>query len=134
MGIGIHLVSAPIVAATNISVGQHPQAKVFGLTIDVDTVWATLIAGLIVVVLGTLLRSGATSGVPGKFQLAWELAVQAAQKQVDDPIGPRGAKGGPLALPIFIFIFICNLFEVIGIGSTYEILPAPTSDINLPLA
>jgi F-type H+-transporting ATPase subunit a len=134
MGIGIHLVSAPIVAATNISVGQHPQAKVFGLTIDVDTVWATLIAGLIVVALGTVLRSRATSGVPGKFQLAWELAVGAVQKQVDDSIGPRGAKVVPLALTIFIFIFICNLFEVIGIGSTYEILPAPTSDINLPLA
>jgi len=56
------------------------------------------------------------------------------QKQVDDSIGPRGAKVVPLALTLFIFIFTCNLFEVIGIGSRFEVLPAPTSDINLPLA
>ncbi len=106
----------------------------FGLTIDVDTVWATIIAGLIVVALGLVLRAKATSGVPGKFQLLWELGVGAVQRQVDDSIGPRGAKVVPLALTLFVFIFICNLFEALGIGSHFEFLPAPTSDINLPLA
>jgi ATP synthase subunit 6 len=76
----------------------------------------------------------ATNGVPGKFQLLWELAVGAVQKQVDDTIGPRGAKVVPLALTLFVFIFTCNLFEALSIGSTYDWLPAPTSDVNLPLA
>ena len=130
---GLPLLNAPLMASS-ITVGVHPTAKLGPLTIDVDTVWATLIAGVVVVALGLVLRRKATLGVPGKFQLLWEMAVGAVQKQVDDSIGPRGAKVVPLALTLFIFIFVCNLFEVVGIGSTYEVLPAPTSDINLPLA
>ena len=130
---GIHLLSAPLVAST-ISVGEHPQVQLGPLTIDIDTVWATVIAGLIVALLGLLLRRKTTSGVPGKFQLCWEMAVEAVQKQVDESIGPRGAKVVPLALTLFVFIFICNLFEVLSIGARFEVLPAPTSDINLPLA
>ena len=83
---------------------------------------------------GMLLRRQATSGVPGKLQAAWEMGVEAVPKQVDDSIGPAGAKVVPLALTLFVFIFICNLFEVLGIGAKYEWLPAPTGDINLPLA
>jgi F-type H+-transporting ATPase subunit a len=133
MGAGSVLLQAPLLAS-DITVGEHPQAKWGPLTVNVDIVWATVIAGLVVVVLGMYLRSRATSGVPGKFQLAWELAVGAVQRQVDESIGPRGAKVVPLALTLFVFIFTCNLFEVLGIGSRYEFLPAPTSDINLPLA
>jgi F-type H+-transporting ATPase subunit a len=133
VSVGLMLLKAPLLAS-DITVGEHPQAKVGPLTINVDIVWATIIAGLVVVGLGAFLRSRATSGVPGKFQLVWELAVGAVQKQVNDSIGPRGAKVVPLALTLFVFIFTCNLFEVLGIGSRYEFLPAPTSDINLPLA
>jgi F-type H+-transporting ATPase subunit a len=118
----------------DISVGDHVERQVFGLTINMDIVWATLIAGLVVITLGLILRAKATSGVPGKFQLLWEMAVGAVQTQVEDSIGPRGAKVVPLALTLFIFIFTCNLFEVLSIGSKLEWLPAPTSDINLPLA
>jgi F-type H+-transporting ATPase subunit a len=118
----------------DISVGDHVQRKIGPLTINVDIVWATLIAGAIVITLGLILRSKATSGVPGKFQLLWELAVGAVKTQVDDSIGPRGANVIPLALTLFVFIFTCNLFEVVGIGSKLDVLPAPTSDINLPLA
>ena len=73
----------------DISVGDHVQRKIGPLTINVDIVWATLIAGAIVITLGLILRSRATSGVPGKFQLLWEMAVGAVQTQVDDSIGPR---------------------------------------------
>jgi len=118
----------------DISVGDHVQRKLFGLTVNVDIIWATCIAGLVVIILGLVLRAKATSGVPGKFQLLWEMAVGAVQTQVEDSIGPGGAKIVPLALTLFIFIFTCNLFEVLSIGSKLEWLPAPTSDINLPLA
>jgi F-type H+-transporting ATPase subunit a len=127
------LLTSPI-SASDITVGVHPQAKWGPLTVNVDIVWATLIAGAIVIAFGLFLRAKATSGVPNKFQLCWELAVGAVQRQVNDGIGPRGARVVPLALTIFVLIFTCNLFEVLGIGSTYEFLPAPTSDINLPAA
>ena len=120
--------------ASDITVGVHPQQKWGPLTVNVDIVWATVIACLLIVIAGLVLRRRATSGVPGKFQLLWEMAVEAIQGQVYDSIGPQGPRIVPLALTLFVLIFTCNLFEVLGIGSTYEFLPAPTSDINLPLA
>lgn len=123
-----------LMIASDISVGDHVQGKLFGLTVDWDTVWATCIAAVIVIALGLLLRAKVTSGVPGKYQAVWEMAYEAVHKQVDDSIGPRGYFVIPLALTIFVFIFTCNLFESVGIGAHFDLLPAPTSDINLPLA
>ncbi len=130
---GLHLLSAPLVGI-DITPGVHETVKVAGLTLNLDIIWATVIAGLVVLTMGLVLRAKATSGVPGKFQLVWEMGVEAVQKQVNDSIGPRGAKVIPLALTLFVFIFTCNLFEVLSIGSTIDWLPAPTSDINLPMA
>jgi len=39
-----------------------------------------------------------------------------------------------LAMSIFIFILVCNWIEVIPSGHNPEWFPAPTSDVNLPLA
>ncbi len=132
MGLG-SLLSTPTLA-TDITVAAHPEVHVAGLTINIDIVWATAIACLVIVFMGLVLRAKATSGVPGKFQLIWEMGVEGVSRQVDESIGPEGARIVPLALTLFVLIFTCNLFEVLGIGATYEFLPAPTSDINLPLA
>ncbi len=120
--------------AINISVGDRVQRTLFGIKFDLDIVWATMIAAAIVIILGLILRAQATSGVPGKFQLVWEMAIGAIKKQVEESIGPRGAAIVPLALTLFVFIFVCNLFEVLSIGAKLEWLPAPTSDVNLPFA
>jgi F-type H+-transporting ATPase subunit a len=120
--------------AANINVGEHIQKKIFGLTLDLDTLWATGAAMVIVVILGLYLRSRATAGVPGKMQLVWEMGVSAVGKQVEGSIGPRGMAVVPLAVALFVFILIANWFEALGIGSPIEWLPAPTGDINLTLA
>ncbi len=120
--------------AANISVGDHVQRKLFGLTVNVDTLWATAAAMVIVIVIGLALRARATAGVPGKVQLAFELGVSAVRRQVEGSIGERGMAVVPLAAALFIFILVANWFEILGTGSSIEWLPAPTSDINLPLA
>jgi len=38
--------------------------------------------------LGLLLRSRATSGVPGRLQLVWESIVGQVRSQVEEQIGP----------------------------------------------
>ena len=123
----------PLVA-TNISVGTHITSKLFGLTMDVDTLWATGIALLIVVGLGLMLRHQVTSGVPGKLQLVFEVGVDAVTKQVEGSIGPRGLAVVPLAVALFIFILVANFLEIFGVGSTYELIGPPTSNVNLPAA
>lgn len=131
---GATLLHVPTMLASDISVGEHLQHKVAGLTINLDTVWATGVTIVIMIIGGLYLRSKRTSGVPGKPQLMWEMVVGAVQKQVDESIGAEGARIVPLAVTLFVFIFIADFWELIGIGSKYEPLPAPTGDINLPLA
>jgi F0F1-type ATP synthase membrane subunit a len=70
MGLGSHPLTTPLLGI-NITPGIHPQFKLFGITFDADIIWATIIAALVVITMGLVLRSKATSGVPGKFQLLW---------------------------------------------------------------
>jgi F-type H+-transporting ATPase subunit a len=123
----------PVLAA-NITVGTHITRKFFGLTLDIDTLWATGIAMLIVVFLGFLLRRQATSGVPGKLQVVWETGVNAVTRQVEGSIGPRGLSIVPLAVTLFVFILMANFLEVFGIGARYEFFGPPTANVNLPIA
>ena len=120
--------------ATDISVGTHITTKIAGLTVDVDTLWATGIAMVIVIALGVMLRRQVTSGVPGKLQLVWETGVEAVSKQVEGSIGPRGLAVVPLALALFVFILVSNFLEVFGVGAKYEFFGPPTANVNLPAA
>ena len=130
LGGSVHLLAA------NITVGNHPQKSLFGLTLDVDTIWATAVAGAIVIALGLVLRARVTSGVPGRMQLVWEVVVGAVRQQVEGVAGGVGPMSPivPLAVVLFLFILIANWLSVFGIGAQYEWLPTPTSDINTTLA
>ncbi len=119
---------------TDISVGEHYQVKLGPLTINLDTVWATLVAGAIVCAMAIYLRRRSTSGVPSKFQMVWELGNEAVTRQIEGSVGERGLSVVPLAITLFVFILVCNAFELFGIGAHYEWLGAPTGDINLTLA
>jgi F-type H+-transporting ATPase subunit a len=120
--------------ATDITVGDHLQKTFFGLTLNLDTIWATLVAAVVVITLGLVLRAKATSGVPGKLQLVWELVIGAVRQQVEGPTGTGSSPIVPFAVTLFLFILIANWFSVFGIGSHYEWLAPPTGDINLTLA
>jgi len=62
-------------AAKTIHVGDHPHFSLFGLTFDTDIAMSTLLAFLIILFMGWRLRKSITDGVPGKFQLIWEILV-----------------------------------------------------------
>lgn len=113
-------------------IGHHVTVTVFGMTINIDTVWSSALAALIVIGLGLYLRSRITSsGVPSKLQLAWESLVNFINGQVKEQIGERANYVVPLAVTIFTFLLIANWIEIIP---TNEKLPAPASDVNLPAA
>ena len=124
------MIGAAHLLAANINVGTHVQRD--GL--DLDTIWSTAAAMVVVMGMGLYLRSRATSGVPGKLQLAWEMGIQAVRQQVEGTIGERGAAVVPLAVALFAFILVADWFSVLGIGSEIEWLAPPTSDINVTLA
>ena len=119
--------------ATDINVGDHLQKTIGGLTFNLDTIWATVVAAVIVIGLGLALRRKATSGVPGKLQLVWEVIVGAVQQQVEGSDSPGGSPIVPFAVTLFLFILIANWFSFLGLGSDIEWLGPPTGDINLTL-
>jgi F-type H+-transporting ATPase subunit a len=125
-------------AAKTISVGVHPELHILGLTIDYDIVLSTLLAAAIFCFLGFRMRAKATDGVPGKLQLIWEILVEQVSELADSAIGPEGYRFVPLGVTLFLFILICNWLDFLPTslrpGISGAIFPAPTSDVNLPLA
>jgi F-type H+-transporting ATPase subunit a len=123
-----------LLATAQIQVGDHITRHLFGLTIDVDVVWSTVVAGLVILAAGLYLRAKATAGVPGKLQLAFETIVSGVEKQVDSSMGDAGRAVVPLAVSLFLFILIANWLEMIPTGHNPQYLPAPSGDINFTLA
>src|SRR5664280_1882975 len=89
-----------LLATAQIQVGDHITRSLFGLKIDVDVVWSTVVAGLVILAAGMYLRAKATAGVPGKLQLAFETIVSGVQKQVESSMGDSGRAIVPLAVSL----------------------------------
>lgn len=115
-------------AIGNVEIANH-FAK-WGL--NLDTIWTTVVAGIVVIVFGLAIARKATSGVPSGPQLAWEALVGQMEDQVESALGVRMAPFVvPLAVTIFIFVLTANWLEIIpGHGA----LPSPTGDVNLTFA
>jgi F-type H+-transporting ATPase subunit a len=112
-----------------ITPGEHWTGEFLGLTFNLDTILATVVAGLIVCGLGVYMARGATKGRPTKLQLAFEALTAWVQGQVKDGMGvraPRGITG--LCVTLFAFILICNWLAALP---TEHIIPPPTADVNL---
>jgi F-type H+-transporting ATPase subunit a len=126
-------------AAKTISVGDHPHFSLFGLTMDADIAMSTLLALIVIIFMGVRLRAKITDGVPGKFQLIWEiLVVDIVGDLIQSSLGEKGKRFIPLGVTVFIFVLVSNwigfLPTAMHPGQSGEIFPAPTSDVNLPLA
>jgi F-type H+-transporting ATPase subunit a len=122
-------------ADTEITVGDHAAtAHLFGLTFSLDVIWVTLFAAALVLALVFTMRRNVTDGVPGKLQLFWETLLEQVGELIESAIGTNGRKYAPLAVTIFLFLLVCNWIEIIPSGHNPEWFPAPTSDVNLPLA
>lgn len=127
--------SDPVLAAAEIEVGHHVTREFLGVTLNLDTIWATAVAGLIVIALGLYMRRRVTSGVPSGIQLVFETVTQQMQKQVESTMGLRTAPFViPLSVTLFLFILIANWLAVIPSGHSPEYLAPPTADVNLVYA
>jgi F-type H+-transporting ATPase subunit a len=120
-----------MIRAEGIEIGNHVTVTVAGMTLNVDTIWSTLIAGAIVVGMGFWMRSKVTSGTPSKIQLMWEGVVNEVTTQVEGNLGRVHPFVVPLAVALFFFILISNWLELIP---TADVIKAPTADVNLVYA
>lgn len=128
-----HLHTVPL-ADTDIKVGHHITAKFLGVTFNVDTIWSSVFAGLVVVVLGLWVASRSSAKNPGRVQLAWESIIDYVSGEVRGALGEVNRNVVQLAVALFCFILISNWLELIPTGEDPKYLPAPTADVNLTYA
>jgi len=124
-----------VLAGGTITIGDHRGVvHIPGLgTVDLDVVWTSAIAAIVIMTLGFVMVRKVTSGVPGKLQLFWETITEQVSDLTDSAIGPQGRKFVGLGVTIFFFILLCNWIAFIPTGDPGW-FPPPTSDVNLPLA
>jgi len=121
--------SAAVLAAEEITPGEHWTGEFLGFTMNIDTIIATAIAGAIVCGLGLYMARGVTRGRPTTLQLVFEALTGWVQGQVRDGMGLRAPRGVvSLGVTLFAFILICNLLAALP---SEHVLPPPTADVNL---
>ena len=127
-----------MLASAHITVGDQPTFHLFGMTFDTYVIFATLVSAAIVLGMGFRMRATATAGVPSKLQLFFETLVDQIRDLTSSSMGEAGERWVPLGLLLFFFILVCNWIEflpsTLQVGVSQELLPAPTSDVNLPAA
>ncbi|MGW0038457.1 F0F1 ATP synthase subunit A [Gordonia sp. NPDC003376] len=128
-------------AESKIEVGHHRQAEWLGLTWNVDTIIATLIAAVVVIALALVVRYKVTSGKPNAVQMYFEVLTVQMRQQIQSSIGMKVAGFVlPLAVALFTFILAANWLGVIpwqygkDEGGTTEVLMTPSSDVNFAYA
>lgn len=92
------------------------QAKEMGFwAFHVDTLGWSIAVGLLFVILFRLAAKKATSGIPGGLQNLVEVMVDFVDGSVKDTFHGRNPLIAPLALTIFVWIFLMNAIDLVPV-------------------
>jgi F-type H+-transporting ATPase subunit a len=86
-------------------------------SIHIDSVLFTLAISLLFIVALSLAARRATSGVPGKFQAAVELLLEAVDGMVKDTYHGPNKFIAPLAITIFCIVFLENFMDILPVDA-----------------
>lgn len=112
-------------------------------TLNLDTVIVSLTLGLIIAFLLRLVAVRMTAGVPGKLQNFVEMIVEFVQRSVTDTFHGTSKVIAPLALTIFLWVFLMNVMDLLPIDAMPRALEffgfphfknVPTADPNMTFA
>lgn len=112
-------------------------------TLNLDTLFFSIFLGALVLMLMYIGARRVSTGIPGKIQNFAEIMLTFADNQVKDCFHGKNQVIGPLALTIFLWVFLMNFMDILPV----DILPAlgglvgihymkvvPTNDLNLTFA
>ena len=122
----------------------HPQVKIIDFSvINVDTVFWSVLAGVVGCLIMFLAARKATSGVPGRFQGAVEMVYELVDDQAKAIVHGDRTFIAPLALTIFVWVALMNsldflpvdmfsgLFHFLGVEHLFpHHRVVPTADLN----
>lgn len=97
-------------------------------SLNLDTLFFSAFLGSLFLVLFYWGARKATSGVPGKWQSFVEVMVEFADKQVKETFHGRSNLIGPLALTIFVWVFLMNFMDLIPV----DLLPKLAGNLGVP--
>ena len=109
-------------------------------TLNLDTLFFSLFSGIIVAALMYFGARRVTTGVPGKLQNFAELMLEFADNQVKDCFHGTNKLIGPLALTIFLWVFLMNFMDIVPVdilpqlaqmGGIHNLKVVPTNDLNM---
>ncbi|KAB2311000.1 F0F1 ATP synthase subunit A [Betaproteobacteria bacterium SCN2] len=139
----------------NLTFGQHPdgtwgvahsveEAKAMGFwAINVDSMLFSIGLGVLFLFLFRLAAKRASVGVPGGWQNFVEWIVEFIDDSVRGSFSHRNAMVAPLALTVFVWIFLLNLMDLLPVDwlpwiATLAGVPyfkiVPTTDPNVTFA
>ena len=135
----------------NLTFGQHPdgrwgiahgaeEAAAMGFwSFHVDTMFWSLLLGLVFFFLFRKVAKQANSGVPTRFQAAIEFIIEFVDNSVRESFHGTSRYIAPLALTLFVWIFFMNFMDLIPVDWLPEAAKAggieyqkvvPTTDVN----
>jgi F-type H+-transporting ATPase subunit a len=110
------------------------------MAINVDSMFWSLLLGLVFVWMFRSVAKKTSSGTPGKFQAFVEIVVDFIDTSVKDTFHGKSSLIAPLALTIFMWVFLMNLMDLIPVdwipllagkaGIPYMKV-VPTTDVNI---
>lgn len=109
-------------------------------TANLDTLFFSLTLGLFAMIVLYMGTRKLAAGVPGPLQNFVEWIFEFADNQVKDCFHGKSDVIGPLALTIFIWVFVMNFMDILpvdilpAIGSLFgfhHLKVVPTTDLNL---
>jgi F-type H+-transporting ATPase subunit a len=119
---------------TNLSVGEGFW------TWHIDSLFFSVGLGVLFLWIFSRVGSKATSGVPGKLQCFIEILVEFVDTSVKETFHGRNPVIAPLALTIFVWVFMMNFMDLIPVDwlpSTAALMGipylkvVPTTDVNI---
>ena len=141
--IGHHLTHLQMDLRTFELVNAHDAPATFW-TLNLDSMFFSVALGVLFLVLFRSVAKSVTSGVPGKMQAAIELVIGFVDGNVRDMYHGKSKLIAPLALTIFVWVFLMNFMDLLPIdllpfiGEHYLGLPAlrvvPSADVNITLS
>lgn len=127
-------------------IGHHLTNLRFGegfWTFHLDTILMGWFTGLLGIGVFYLVARGATAGVPGRVQGFIELIVEFVDDTVKGVFPGERKFLAPLALTIFVWVFMMNLMDLLPIDWVATVTgaaglpywkPVPTTDLNTTFA
>lgn len=126
----------------NLTTGEIGHSSGFW-TLNLDTLGFSVFLGVLFLFLFRVAAKRATASVPGKLQNFVEIMLAFADQQVKDTFHGRSPLIGPLALTIFVWVFLMNFMDLLPVdllpwiaskAGVHNLKVVPTNDLNLTFA